>query len=166
MIQNFCCCVSDLYHDEPEKSDTRMRGDLHSRVNQRRSKDRMNEGMFGSHVSRSVYTTNTEDIAKQRGLQLCIILHDVISIFILLFSGLMLDPSDLDKLDALEYMKQLEIVVGMPVNLDVKRKLREKLHEQDPDFKGNSCRAMCYQCKVVSAVFTKCIHSNTNEIKE
>ena len=79
LIPKFCCCVSDLYHDEPEKSDTRMRGDLHSRVNQRRSKDRMNEGMFGSHVSRSVYTTNTEDIAKQRGLQLCTILHDVIN---------------------------------------------------------------------------------------
>ena len=66
----------------------------------------------------------------------------------------MLEPTELDKLDALEYMKQLEIIVSMPVNLDVRRKLREKLHEQDPDFKGNDCRAMCYQLKVVNTQFS------------
>ena len=53
-------------------------------------------------------------------------------------------------MDALECMKQMEIIAAMPVNIDVKRRLRERLYAQDPDFDSSSCRALCYSCKLVS----------------
>ena len=58
----------DPYEREMTEPDQpRKRGNLHSRVNQRRAQDRMNEGKFGSHISRSVYTQATEQEAIQRG---------------------------------------------------------------------------------------------------
>ena len=70
--------------------------------------------------------------------------------FVCVCAGLQLDSEELVKLDALECMKQMEIIAAMPVNLDVKRKLRERLYAQDPDFDQSSCRALCYSCKLVS----------------
>lgn len=62
--------------------------------------------------------------------------------------GLKMSFDDDDDYDAVERLKQLEVIKQMPIAMYLKRKLRNRLFEGMPDLESGTCDACTYKCKL------------------